>query len=241
MERDLVLTLIATAVDGAAALTGGLIPTRILHSRLKPLLAFAAGTLIGVAAIELAPEALHELSWPAVLGWALAGWAAFAIIERVFGMHSAGQHGHRSHTGRLTGPFLLVGDALHNFTDGVALAIAFRQGPSVGFATTLAVVLHEVPQEIGDYAILRAQGYGKARALVLLTLVQLTAFPGALLVFGATRNLDQPSAIIAALVAGGFLYIAIADLIPETRFRKAEVISFICGVALIAALAGARF
>jgi zinc and cadmium transporter len=242
VENPLLWIVLAVCVNGLVALTGGLIPLETLHRRLSVLLAFGAGTLIAVAWLDLIPEAA-ELAAPAGTGigticaLALSGFVAFYLIEQFLGMHSAGQHGHRH---GLVGPFLLVGDALHNFADGVAIAVAFLAGPSVGVATTLAVVLHELPQEVSDFAILLAQGYSRARALSLLLLVQFTALLGALGAYFLTSALEGARAALMAIAAGSFLYIAAADLLPELLRRRegqspiSETAAFLSGVGIIA-------
>ena len=238
MDLRLPLILIATVLDGAAALAGGLIPSSFLHRHLSRMLAFAAGTLISVAFLDLLPEALQSripVLW--LMLASIIGFGAFYLIEQFFGSHASGQSGHRA---GVLGSFVLVGDALHNVTDGVAIAVAFLSDIRLGILTSLAVIIHELPQEIGDYSILIAQGYRKKRALFWLFVVQCTAIVGALAVYWVAHAVISATPILLALSSGGFLYIAAADLLPELQHHRGDTgrfsvpLCFFLGIAVIA-------
>lgn len=238
-SEKLLYIFTALFLDGLAGLSGGLLPMHFVRRHITTLLAFAAGTLIGAAFLDLLPTALAGDTPPtATLAWCLSGFLVFYVIEVLVGSHAAGQTGHQHGT---IGPMILVGDALHNTTDGVAIAAAFQLDLRVGIATAVAVFVHELPQEIGDYAILISNGYSRGRALFFLCLVQLSAVLGAIGTLWATAATIATTRILVAISAGGFIYIASADLLPELRRQSTgtpivKVLAFCSGIAVIATL-----
>ena len=241
MDNKLGLILLATFVNGLIGLAGGLLPTAFIQRNIQLVLAFAAGTLLGVAFLDLLPEALRVGSSPAILmACVTAGFVLFHIVEGLFHAHSEGKEGHR-HT--LIGPFILTGDGLHNVTDGVAIAAAFLVDVQVGIATSIAVVLHEIPHEISDYAILISQGYKRGKSLLLLVLVQLTSVLGALVTYVAAQFASAAVPLLLALAAGGFIYIGAVDLLPEVRDGRrnsgnaASSVAFVSGLLVMAVFA----
>lgn len=235
---DLVLKVVlATTLNGLASLGGGLIPSPFLHRHMGSVLAAASGVLLGTAFLDLLPEALEAGSSAAVMAACLGGFLSFFFVDVAFGSHATGQTAHRHDK---AGPLILVGDALHNISDGVAIAAAFVADERLGWITTATVILHELPQEIADYAILIARGWSKASALAALFAVQLTGVAGALgalWLAGPTMNL-MPA--LLAFSAGGFIYVAAADLMPQIRRRSDDsaawvrVLLFLTGVAVMA-------
>jgi len=145
---------LAVALDGAAGLAGAILPERWLVHYRPTLLGFAAGALLAAALLDLVPEAIAA-NGMSVLPWLLASIVALAVFEWMLPMHD-----HHDHVGGVT-PYALVGsDALHNFGDGIAIAAAFLSSTRLGVITSVAVIVHEVPQEVADYAILRAAKLG---------------------------------------------------------------------------------
>jgi zinc and cadmium transporter len=217
---------IAVALDGAVGLVGGLLPESFLQRQRPVMLGFATGAVAAAAIIDLMPDAYARLGAPVLL-WLTGTMLALAAIERVFAHRVRGD----------ARPYALLGsDAIHNFTDGMAIAAAFVASPRLGAITSLAVIVHELPEEISLYAILRAAGFGKTRALIALTLVQLTAGVGAAAtLLGA--SLGDVTGVVLAIAAGTFLYIAF-ELLPEVlrRDRTRSLIALAVG-ALIVALA----
>lgn len=136
----------------------------------------------------------------------------------------------------------LVGDALHNFIDGLIIVASYTASIPVGIATTIAVILHEIPQEIGDFGILLHGGFTKSRALALNFLTALAAILGAIVAFWLSGFVEGIQKFLIPLAAGGFIYIAGSDLIPElhkeTKVSRSigQIISFILGIAIMAAL-----
>jgi zinc and cadmium transporter len=223
----------AVIVDGAAALVGGLLPDRWLERYRPALLGFASGALLAVALLDLVPEALEQAG-PAIWPWLLGGMLVLAAIEWFVGTHD--HHGH----GVTPVPYaLLASDAVHNFGDGIAIAAAFTTSMRIGIITALAVIVHEVPEEVADYAVLRASKIGKRRALWALLLVQMTAAIGAwVTLLGA--SLVHRQGVLLALAAGTFLYIALVELMPDVlrrgaiRDRVTAVVGLAFGIGMIA-------
>lgn len=234
--------LIAVLLDGAAGLAGGLIPTEFIHRHLSRFLAFAAGTLIAVAFLDLLPEAI-EMGLPAEksLGTALVGFTLFHLLTSQLGSHAVGQSGHKHHN-HSSVPLILIGDAIHNVTDGIAIAAAFLTDVKVGIVTTLTVIVHELPQEVGDYSILISNGWSKVRAMAALFAVQLSAMIGALVTYWAAQEIRVAAQYLISLSAGGFVYIAAADLLPELQRHKdasnhwLTIAAFCVGILIIALL-----
>jgi zinc and cadmium transporter len=133
----------------------------------------------------------------------------------------------------------LLGDAVHNFLDGVLIAASFATGGGLGIISTLAIALHEIPQEIGDFGVLLHSGYNKRKALILNVLVSLTAVLGGILGFYASHTMTTLANYLVPVAAGGFLYISAADLIPELKHETSTkrtismVATFLLGVLLM--------
>lgn len=217
-----IFIFLSVFLDGLIGLIGGLLPFHWMQRNLQQFLAFAAGTLLGVAFFELLPEAFHLISegsefW--VLFAILIGFVGFYSIQTFLGSHAAGQGAHEHSQ---IGPLILVGDALHNITDGVAIATAYLTSVYTGISATLAVLIHELPQEIGDYALLVAHGYSRKKALLSLMVVQLSAFIGAIVTLCAFQWAKLSVPYLLACSAGGFIYIAAADLLPHLTPKKLE-------------------
>jgi zinc and cadmium transporter len=158
-----------------------------------------------------------------------------AVVEWQMGHHHHDSHGVRSRT---LPAALLASDALHNTGDGAAVAAAFLVSPRAGIAMALAIIAHELPQEVGDYALLRAAGFSRARALVALTLIQLTAALGAGAVLLGSHLVQNLGGIVLSIASGTFLYIGATDLLPEMRSAppaegRGQWVGVLCGLALV--------
>ncbi len=184
------------------------------------LLSYAVGTLLGAAFLGLLPHALEHGERMGVLGTALGGIVLFFALEKlVLWRHC---HEGRCETHGAAGQIVLVGDALHNFVDGVVIAAAFVTALPLGVATTLAVVAHELPQELGDFVILLDTGYRPGTAVALNTLSSATTPVGALLAYVALAQVRAAVPYLLALSAASFIYIAAADLIPGLHRPEAR-------------------
>ncbi len=180
------------------------------------ILGFAIGALIGVAFFDVIPEAIAALGHNRALGYVALGILVFFAAEKLFRWY---HHHHEGHTGE-TQPYtalVLLSDTIHNFIDGVALAAGFLVSVPVGVATTAAVLLHEVPQEVADFAVLVRGGYSRRRALWANFLISLTTVAGAVAGYAAAQAASWLLPYLLAVIGGNFLYIAMSDLIPETH------------------------
>jgi zinc and cadmium transporter len=221
----------AIVIDGAAALVGGLMPDRWLTRHRPLMMGFAAGALLAAALLDMVPEAI-ESRGVLVLPWLLGSMAVLALVERLVRTRGHREHGHNPLPAALLGS-----DAIHNFGDGIAIAAAFVTSTHLGIVTSLAVVIHELPEELADYAVLRAAHIRKRNALFWLTLVQMTAGIGAAVtLLGA--SLGHGDGVFLSIAAGTFVYIAL-ELLPDVvrhaaaRDRWVALAGFTAGVAVI--------
>lgn len=183
-----------------------------LTSRLIP---YAIGTLLGAAFFGMIPHALRRLPSEPVMTTVLAGIVLFFLLEKFALWRHCHEHPCDVHP--RAGEMILIGDSLHNFVDGVAIAAAFAGSVPLGIATSLAVIAHEVPQEVGDFAILLESGYTRARALLWNALSSLAALMGAVLAYCMLPFIQWTVPYLLSLSAASFLYIALADLVPVRR------------------------
>lgn len=181
------------------------------------LVSFSAGVLLGGAFFHLIPEVVHvDGLTPVVSAFILAGIIAFLFLERV----ACWRHCHVQTSPHHPHPFAimnLVGDGFHNFIDGMIIAGAFLTSLPLGISTTVAVVLHEIPQEMGDFGVLIHGGFGRWKALLMNFAASASAFLGAIVILLLNNRLEAISSFIVPFTAGGFIYIAASDLIPEMK------------------------
>ncbi len=206
--------------------------------RLVPwLVSYAVGTLLGVALMDLLPEALATLTPSSVFGTLLGGILVFFVFEKLVLWRHCHADGCTVHDA--AAPLILVGDAVHNFIDGAVIAAATAVSIPLGVTTALAVAAHEIPQEVGDFAILLHAGYSRVRALVLNVLSGVSAVGGVLV---ASLAIDRMPAILPyflPVAAASFLYVAMADLIPSLhrgpldRGAIAQTLVVCAGIATI--------
>ena len=216
------------------------LPERVRRTVIPWSLSYATGTLLSAAFLGLIPGALERLPALPVLGTTLGGMVLFFGLEKVVLWRHAG---HDAPAGQqAAGALVLVGDGLHNFVDGAVLAGAFLTGTALGVAATVAVVAHEIPHEMGDFAILLDSGYSRARALVFNTLSGLVALVGALVAYLALESVRGAVPYILALSAASFLYIAAADLIPSLHRQPGlaaalgQLLLLLVGIATVASV-----
>lgn len=215
----------------AIALVGGLtllMSEQALQRLLQPLVALAAGSLLGGAFFHMLPASVAKLgNTTAVYGWLLIGFTGFLALEQFLHWH----HCHKTtseHKQPLT-YLLLIADGVHNFIGGMAVAGAFLADVRLGILTWAAAAAHEIPQELGDFGVLIQGGWSKRRALGFNLLSALTFPLGGLITYAAAQSLDVT--ILIPFAAGNFIYIAAADLIPEIKSHtslKQNAIHFAC-------------
>lgn len=239
---QLFLILISTFMVSIVSLIGVVtlsVQERFLKAILFLLIAFSAGALLGGAFLHLIPEAIEKTDPAKVFTVVTAGFVLFFILEKYLFWH----HCHDGVCGVHTFTYLnLIGDGLHNFMDGMVIAAGFASSVSLGVFTTVLVIVHEIPQELGDFGVLVYGGFSKRKALFCNFLSALTAFGGALIGYFLSSRIAGFSYILLALTAGGFIYIASADLVPEihkeTDLRKSglSLAFFLLGIIVTAAL-----
>lgn len=226
-DPNLLVSIIAFTLLGAAlSLAAGavylLLPEHWRRQTVAHLISLATGTLLSVAFMELLPEAIAQarvgerhLVFASVLG----GILLFFVLEKALiwrHAHGVDSHGHVHHHGlRYAGPLVMVGDTFHNFLDGVLLTAAFVADPKLGVATGIAIIAHEIPQEVGDFAIMLESGFSRWQTFALNGISSLAMVVGALLAWWQFDLLQKHLAFALAFTAASFLYISIADLIPS--------------------------
>ena len=233
----LVPILISVFLISAISLVGVLtlsLKEKILNKVLFVLIAVAAGTLLGVAFLDLIPEAI-ESGGQNVFLYVLSGIVAFFVLERFIFWH----HCHDGKCDVHAFSYLnLVGDGVHNLLDGMVIAAAYLVSIPLGVTTTIAIALHEIPQEVGDFAILIYGGFGRKKALFYNFLSALAAFLGVALAYLFSSSAGFFTFVLA-FAAGGFIYIASADIMPELQkemeFRKSllQLLCLIGGIVLM--------
>jgi zinc and cadmium transporter len=203
------------------------------------LVSFSAGALLGDAFFHLLPEVAEEFGFTvSVSVGVLAGILFSFILEKFIHWHHCHTHGEHVHP---VGYINLFGDALHNFIDGLIIGASYLVSIEVGVATTLAVVLHEIPQELGDFALLLSAGFSKQKALFYNFLTACTAIIGVVVTFFVAPS-EGIMVLLVPFAAGNFIYIACADIIPELHKEVKTSISlqqlglFLLGIAFMGVL-----
>jgi zinc and cadmium transporter len=201
----------------SVALAGSLLvlKERRLLSVAGVLIPFAIGTLLGAAFLGMIPHALDSLSSSAVLLTVLLGIILFYVLEKFALWRHCHEQECEIHS--RAGTMILVGDSIHNLVDGVAIAAAFAGSVPLGITTSVAVIAHEVPQEVGDFAILLKSGYSRSRALWYNALSSLTALLGAIITYFLLPFVESLVPYLLSVSGASFIYIALADLVPGRR------------------------
>jgi len=211
---------------------------KLLHSILFGLIGFSAGALIGGAFLHILPEALEKAPSETVFFYLILGIVLFFMMERYLHWRHCHEEG-KCDVHAFT--YLnLVGDGFHNFIDGMVIAASFLVSIKLGIATTLAVILHEIPQELGDFGVLVYGGFSKKKALFYNFISAFAAIIGAIVGYFISDFCKGFSNFILPLTAGGFIYIATSDLIPEihkeSNLRRSTIafLTFLLGIAFMA-------
>jgi len=239
MVHELIYIIIAVFLISLISLIGVLtlfFQKKIINKLLIIFVAFAAGSLLGVAFFDLIPESFEKLG---NLNFVLIGIILFFLTEAFI-------HWHHHHEGKecktCLHPYVylnLIGDGLHNFLDGVIIAASFLINIPTGIATSIAIVFHEIPQELGDFAVLVHGGLRKSKAILFNFLSALFAVLGGILGYVFLSKIENFIPYIVALAAGGFIYIATSDLFPELHkerdYRKiiTQILALILGILVI--------
>jgi len=217
--------ILATLVGGLLSVLAAATLTLTWLPRVADrMLAYAVGVLLAFAFTGLLPEAVHLGLDPVEAGyWVLGGVVAFFVLEKAALWRHAHVHEQGGHAHPPQVVMIVIGDGLHNFVDGVLIAAAFMVDPTLGWATTAAVLAHELPQEIGDFMILLNAGLSKSKALALNALSGATMVLGGVAGYLALDGAQSAVPYVLVLAAASFIYIAVADLVPELhRHRRAR-------------------
>jgi zinc and cadmium transporter len=213
-----------------------LVKHKLMDKMLILLIGFSAGGLIGGAFLHLLPEALEQAESHIVFSYFILGFIAFFILEKYFYWRHCHEGVCRIHAFTYLN---LIGDGIHNFTDGLVIGASFAMNINFGVITTLAIILHEIPQEIGDFGVLVYGGFTKFKALYYNFLIALTCVLGTILGYFISKNINDFSLFLLPFAAGGFVYIAACDLIPELHKQPdlkksaSAMVSFLCGILFI--------
>lgn len=212
-----VLVVSLVSLVGVFALS---LKEEILKKYMSIFISLAVGALLGDAFIHLIPEALSNSSNQILSSTLIvAGILIFFLMEKFLHWHHHGEDKEETHI-HPVGTLVLFSDGVHNFMDGIIIGASFIVSVPIGIATTIAVILHEIPQEIGDFAVLIHSGYSKTRALWLNFLSALLAILGLAVVLILNQTEQAVTFYFLPIAAGGFIYIALADLIPELQKTK---------------------
>ncbi|MDD5079741.1 MAG: ZIP family metal transporter [Candidatus Omnitrophica bacterium] len=213
-----------------------LLKENVLEKILLLLISFSAGALIGGAFLHLIPEAVEKSGQSGVYLFVIVGFILFFILEKY--LHW--RHCHKGKCDIHTFTYLnLVGDGVHNFIDGLIIGSSFVVSVNFGIATSFAIIMHEIPQEIGDFGVLVYGGLNKNKALFYNFLSAITAVIGTVIGYVLANTSDDFLKLLMPVAAGGFIYIASCDLIPELHkqsdIKKAtlSMVVFILGVAFM--------
>ena len=255
----LLLIIVFTAIGGVLSVMAAavflLLPDQRRAAVLPHGISFAIGALLAVAFWGLIPEAFSGVrpeQFQSLSGTILAGVLGFFVLEKLLiwrhchsgsceahgdedehGHHDHG-HSHHSHgSAKSAGALIILGDSIHNFVDGVLISAAFLTDAQLGIVTSLAVAAHEIPQEVGDFAILLHSGYSKSKALLYNIFASLTTVLGGMLAYFGLEDLHDSLPYFLALAASSFIYIAVADLIPSLH-KKTDMKTSLQQIALIA-------
>ena len=223
---------------------------RIRQAWIPTLVSYAVGALLGAVFLDILPHLFEETKQPArVAGFILGGILVFFVLEKLLlwrhhhhaddevGAEEPGRQHHvhpQDHDQGRSGWMIVIGDAFHNFTDGVIIAGAFLADLKLGVVTSLAIVAHEIPQEIGDFLVLLHSGFSRARALAMNALSGLAMLAGALLAYFALSLVTEWIPEILAIAAASMIYVAVADLIPglQRRTAPAETLAQVAFIGL---------
>lgn len=244
MIQNFLYALLATVIVSLMSFVGVLtlvLNRPLLEKLVMVLVSFAAGALIGSAFFHLLPESLEE-GGP-VFFMVILGIIVFFIIETYlhwYHCHAGHIHKHHNHKCPIKpmGYLNLFGDGVHNFVDGMIVASAFMVDLRLGAITTLAVIFHEIPQELGDFGVLIYSGFTRGKALFFNFISALTAVLGVVATYAFAANVEGVTPYLVPFAAGGFLYIAMTDLMAELKEEEdigkvtLQIIIFIAGISL---------
>ena len=226
----------ASIAGGALSVCAAALSLFLRASWIHALVSYAIGALLGAAFLEVIPHAFEHGEPHRVAASILGGILAFFLMEKLFlWRHSHDEQEAEPHAGDRgrSGTLIMVGDGIHNFLDGILIAAAFVQDTQLGIITALAIVAHEIPQEVGDFVILLNSGFTRARAFLVNLLSSLATLVGGVLGYYALQALQGWTPVLLGIVAASMIYVAVADLIPGLH-RRPELRATLSQTVLIA-------
>ncbi len=239
--NELAIVIFFSLIGGIFSLLGGfllLANRRRTQSLLKYITPFAAGSLLAAAFIDILPEASRQGGVEQALQWTLVGIIVFFLLERFLHWFHH-QHSHNDSEAEATVPLIVIGDMVHNFIDGIAIAAAFLIDVPTGIITTLAVATHEIPQELGNFGLLLDKGMKRANVIKVNILSALATTFAAVIFYQLGQSVTLPFGILLGLVAGFFIYVAVSDIIPTIhknegqRFAGIQTLMLIVGIVVV--------
>jgi zinc and cadmium transporter len=227
----------ASIAGGVLSVCAATLALFLRASWIHSLVSYAIGALLGAAFLEVIPHAFENGDPHSVAASILGGILAFFLLEKLFLWRHSHDHGEReaqeaAHDHGRSGALIMVGDTIHNFLDGILIAAAFLQSTQLGVITALAIVAHEIPQEVGDFVILLNSGYSRAKAFWVNVLSSLATLVGGVLGYYSLHALDGWTPILLGIVAASMIYVAVADLIPGLH-RRPELRATVSQTVLI--------
>lgn len=227
----LIWIILATVVNGLIAFIGVFslwVKEKLFDKLLMGLVAFSAGALLSGAFFHLLTESLEHLPVLNVFSYMMIGFIIFFLIEKILHWHHCHRHGVECKIHPVS-YLIIIGDSVHNFIDGIIIGVSFLVSVPFGIVTTVLIIGHEIPQELGDFAVLVYGGFSKTKALMYNFFSQLTCVIGGLVGYLFSTRVAGIIPFILPFAAGGFIYIAASDLIPELHKEpqlKKSLISF---------------
>lgn len=257
INSTLLSILLATTIAGVFSISAAaLFSFALLSKMVERMVSLSVGILLATSLLNALPEAFESQADARTLfAILLGGLLAFFLLEKFAilrhshhyeGDGHAHEHGHDAHEAGKSGWMILVGDGLHNFTDGILIAAAFLADPKLGLITGLAIIAHEIPQEIGDFIVLLNAGFSKARAYAYNLICSLMAVIGGVVGYYTLGRGMQWIPYVLVFASSGFIYIAVSDLMPQMQRRATiretipQILLIGLGVAIVLFLTGAR-
>lgn len=256
IHSTLISILLVTLIAGVVSITAAaLFSFTLLSKMVERMVSLSVGILLSTSLLHALPEAFESGADPqALFATLLGGLLAFFLLEKSailrHSHHYEGDghghsHGHDAHAAGKAGWMILVGDGMHNFTDGIMIAAAFLADPKLGIVTGIAIIAHEIPQEIGDFIVLLNAGFSRTRAYVYNLLCSMLAVAGGLIGYFMLDRFMHWVPFVLAFASSGFIYIAVSDLMPQMQRRATlretipQIVLIGVGVAIVVALTSA--
>jgi zinc and cadmium transporter len=255
IDTTLIYILLAALLSGAVSITAAaLFSFTILSKMVERMVSLSVGIMLSTAFLHSLPEAFESnIDSHYLFMTLLAGLLGFFMLEKFAILRHSHHHegdghshhqGHDAHEAGKSGWMILVGDGLHNFTDGILIAAAFLVDPKLGLMTSVAIFAHEIPQEVGDFIVLLNAGFSRTRAYVYNLICSLLAVVGGLVGYFALGNASNLIPYALVLASSGFIYIAVSDLMPQMQRRATvretitQVLLIVVGVIIVLLLTG---